>query len=404
MLQTKISNLLKEIQSGELEWAYYYVTQKAVEWTICGFVNEGIKLLEILWSFGIEHTRNVWLPDEGLQIMWMVAGSQPSQIPFQFKNVEEIENENWRRCFYPDEEFIRKVLASKNQQNRERVFEEMESLTASPDSVGSRLFHNSCAASLFACKCGDLRRAEHFIKVWGEGYKKYPSNYSLPQLMRDRSSASVLLKGFLAPVFEVSKESCKTETQQIKDALETRISQGRSLVYGKQPWIELLKEMSALAIEQNTYDFSQRQINEKWLGYKNASDKQIKNAENRLGIELPGEYKEFLRASNGLACLSTIDVTLMPVEEINYLKVLDKELVDIWTGESDREEFNQQFSSSILIGGYHEEQQLLLVPISDNKWECWFFAYWSPGETKYPSFRFYMERVLTRLKEGFFQS
>ena len=113
MLQTKISNLLKEIQSGELEWAYYYVTQKAVEWTICGFVNEGIKLLEILWSFGIEHTRNVWLPDEGLQIMWMVAGSQPSQIPFQFKNVEEIENENWRRCFYPDEEFIRKVLASK---------------------------------------------------------------------------------------------------------------------------------------------------------------------------------------------------------------------------------------------------------------------------------------------------
>jgi hypothetical protein len=99
MLQTKISNLLKEIQSGEIEWAYCHVTEKAVEWTICGFVDEGIKLLEILWSFGIEHSGNVWLPDEGLQIMWMMAGKQPSQIPFAFKDVEEIENENWNRIF-----------------------------------------------------------------------------------------------------------------------------------------------------------------------------------------------------------------------------------------------------------------------------------------------------------------
>lgn len=69
MLQTNISNLLKEIQSGELEWAYCHVTNKAVECTICGFAEEGIKLLEILLSFGIKHSRNVWLPDEGLQII-----------------------------------------------------------------------------------------------------------------------------------------------------------------------------------------------------------------------------------------------------------------------------------------------------------------------------------------------
>lgn len=419
MRQTKISNLLKEIQSGELEWAYCRVTDKAVEWTICGFVDEGIKLLEVLWSFGIEHSRNVWLSDEGLQIMWMVVGKQPSKIPFAFKNAEEIENENWYRTFYPvwSEDYMKGVNDKpiEHLEGHElyvRAILEVYNKTLSNEKVLS-LFdkciesgqeHASKPAFYLAAKRGLKKEAEKYLDTFGRHYLKHYTSYTLAELMRDREFAAILLNGVLASVFEVTKERCETEAQQIKEALELRLSQGRSLVYGNLSWQQLLKEMSKAAIEQNTYEFGEEQVEEKWLGHSSASDEQIKGVENRLGITLPDDYKQFLKQSNGFDCLSNIDVTVMPVERIDYLKALDKELVDIWTSEPDREEFNRQFSSSILIGGYQEEQQLLLVPIADGDWECWFFAAWSPGETKYPSFRFYMEEVLTRLKEGFFDS
>ncbi|MBL0019052.1 MAG: hypothetical protein IPP17_22175 [Bacteroidetes bacterium] len=62
-------------------------------------------------------------------------------------------------------------------------------------------------------------------------------------------------------------------------------------------------------------------------------------------------------------------------------------------------DFVEYFSNSILIGGHQEEQQLLLIPSTKGKnWECWFFASWSPGETKYPNFRYYMENQLQELE------
>lgn len=404
MLYTKISSLLKEIQSSDLEPAYCRVTDKAVEWTICGFVDEGIKLLEILWSFGLEHSRNVWLKDEGLQVMWLVANKKPNNIPFQFKSIEEIESENFSRVFYPYEEDIKEILASHKEEAKVMVFEEITSNIESPNSVGYRLFHDSCFASLFACKCGDLERAEHFIKIWGEGYKKYPSNYLLSYLMRDKASAAVLLKGMLAPILEVNKQKCEIETAQIKKALELRIKEGRTLVYGRLSWKQLLSRVSQLAIEQQTSDFSDEQISSNWLGFKGATASAIKKTEERLGVTLPEDYKAFLKVSNGFECISNIDVTLMHVETIDYLKILDRQLVDIWTGDPDREDFNQQLASSIVIGGFEEEQQLLLVPIGEGIWECWFFAHWIPGEEKYPSFRYYIEHVMERLDEGFFRS
>ena len=419
MLQTKISNLLKEIQSDELEWAYCYVTDKAVEWTISGFVDEGIKLLETLWSFRIEHSRHIWIKDEGLQIMWMVANKQPSNIPFAFKNVQEIENENWFRIFYPawGEDYMRKVVDKSVEHleghelyarailevyNKTSPIEKI--LTLFDKCIESGQESASRPAFYIAAKSGLEKKAEEYLYAFGKHYLRHTTSYIPAELMRDRTSVAILLKGVLAPIFEITKERCEIETEKIKEALEQRMSQGRTLVYANLSWKQLLKEMSVLAIEQNTYEFSEKQVEEKWLGCNGAIDKQIADTEKRLGVVLPDDYKGFLKESNGFDSLSNIGVTIMPAEKIDYLKVLDKQLVDIWTGEPDREEFNRQFSSSILIGGYQEEQQLLLVPISEGKWECWFFACWSPGETKYPSFRFYMEEVMTRLKEGFFDS
>jgi len=100
MARPSTEGLLKEIQSDNLENVYCHVTNKAIEWIVAGFIIEGNELLENLWRYGIEHSRDLWLQDEGLQIMWEISGLAPLKIPFQFKGLEEIENENWSR-FYP---------------------------------------------------------------------------------------------------------------------------------------------------------------------------------------------------------------------------------------------------------------------------------------------------------------
>jgi hypothetical protein len=54
-----------------------------------------------------------------------------------------------------------------------------------------------------------------------------------------------------------------------------------------------------------------------------------------------------------------------------------------------------------MIGGYNEEQQLLLVPPggNDKDWQCWFFANWMPGVQPYPNLRFYFEYELQRQED-----
>jgi hypothetical protein len=71
---------------------------------------------------------------------------------------------------------------------------------------------------------------------------------------------------------------------------------------------------------------------------------------------------------------------------------------------SQKEEFDRQLSQSILIGGYQEEQQLLLVPISESEWECLAFCLLVVRRNKISKLSIDMEEVLTRLKEGFFDS
>ena len=94
MAKPSTKGLLKEILSDDIEWVYVHVTNKAVEWAVAGFIDEANNLLEQLWQFKISHSGHLWLPDEGLQIMWQISNKIPANIPFQFKEISEIENEN----------------------------------------------------------------------------------------------------------------------------------------------------------------------------------------------------------------------------------------------------------------------------------------------------------------------
>jgi hypothetical protein len=55
--------------------------------------------------------------------------------------------------------------------------------------------HASRPAFYLAAKHGFEQRAEKYLNIFGKHYLKHPTNYILAELMRDRTSAAILLKG-----------------------------------------------------------------------------------------------------------------------------------------------------------------------------------------------------------------
>lgn len=215
MAKPSTKGLLKEILSDDIEWVYVHITNKAIEWTVAGFIDEANQLLEQLWKFNIPHSGHLWLSDEGLQIMWQISNKQPANIPFQFKEVSEIETENWSRNFYPSwhesytntfikkpiddlqgqELFVKAITATNDKsESTDKILDALKRYIEKDNPVGHTYFHATTCASLIAARQNN-QEAEHFIQLWGKGYLNYWSNYSLAYLMRDRKCAKYLLKG-----------------------------------------------------------------------------------------------------------------------------------------------------------------------------------------------------------------
>jgi len=162
----------------------------------------------------------------------------------------------------------------------------------------------------------------------------------------------------------------------------------------------LLEETSMLMLERKEFELSSGQIESKWVGNKPATDSEIQEAENRLKLKLPGDYKAFLKLTNGFPASSSVEPTFAPVSEINYLKKLDPELIEIWH-ENGTSDIALDLERSILIAGLHEEQLFLIIPpeTDGQKWTYWKFASWIPGEHEYNNLIFYFEKVNKFLKE-----
>jgi hypothetical protein len=427
MPKPSTKGLLKEIQSIELEWVYIHISNKAVEWAVAGFIAEANKLLESLWSHGLPHSGHLWIPDEGLQIIWEVSGIRPANPPFPFKDISKIENENWQRLFTPlrSSSFIDQVIHSPiDDLNGSQLFakalfaaeyqseplsviiDAFDRFLTSGEAVGYSYFHAASCAALLAAHNNLTNEAEHFIKLWGEGYPNYWANYTLAYLLRDRSTAKLLATGILAPVFNLTRSICEEEIAEIIAALENRLSNGRGLAYGHLSWQQLLKKISVIAVDQETFDFTDEAIAAKWLGRPPATPTEVEKAEKTLGVHFPQDYKEFLSVSNGFSSISSSDLTISSVHNADLLVNVESELVKIYSDlfiEIDSD-FCKKLNSSIIIGGQEDEQKLLLVPLPNNDWECWFFATWAaPAETVYPAFRFYIEELLQKLEDDFFR-
>ncbi|WP_181393883.1 SMI1/KNR4 family protein [Stenotrophomonas sp. HMWF003] len=106
----------------------------------------------------------------------------------------------------------------------------------------------------------------------------------------------------------------------------------------------------------------------RWLGMPPATDRQIHEAQQRLGIELPSSYRAFLRVANGFFMPGAIVNTLLPVELITHFgedhahqAALWRDALDDQTGEMADDVWSRLEGTIQLSGPPHHQPEFILL-------------------------------------------
>jgi hypothetical protein len=416
---------LNRIQSDDTNGVGYAVYDIATTWAASGFIDQANQLLTRFWAYKTKDPDDFTHINDGFSVLWALSGKIPGHIPFHQNPVDDIVQANWDDLFgiYPGiTPAYQPPAGSWKELSGYPLMAKAMSLSCDVDKPGHRATRQSqeeavqaftryfekdtpvayypagTIAVIVAAGLGQDAAVRSFMLKWGSGYLRYPEIFTLAGLMKDTATARYLLQGTLAPLWGITDSSCTADLQKVEASLDQRLKNGRTLVFAHLSLKALLQRLSDSAISQKDLEYDKTVQGARWLGYPPAAVSSIRAAEKKLGIELPDDYKTFLLLTNGFRAVSNVGVSFLPVDSIGWLRDLDDDLVDIWGKPMSDDDTARAaaFRRSILIGGLHEEQQFLLIPPGgkDKEWQYWFFASWSPGETPYPSLRFYLEYEL----------
>jgi hypothetical protein len=167
-------------------------------------------------------------------------------------------------------------------------------------------------------------------------------------------------------------------------------------VFEWRPFLEEWSRAILASPDVEHFELPPDVIESGWLGYPPATDEQIAAAEARLGVALPPSYKAFLKVTNGWRQTGGAVERLLPVEEIDWLRVLHSDWIDAWTMFGP-EEYDPEFDpvdlrhmpGTLVISEIGDAAIMLLNPAvktPDGEWQAWFFANWIPGADPHDSF------------------
>ena len=152
-----------------------------------------------------------------------------------------------------------------------------------------------------------------------------------------------------------------------------------------------------------------------WLGFPGATEKKLTALEERLDVQLPPSYREFLAVSNGWRKTGRSIWRIWSTEEVDWFRVRNAFWIDAYVnphgglgdssltdeeylvyGEAqDSVRFRVEYLETALeISDTGDSAIYLLNPkvvTRDGEWEAWFFANWLPGAIRYRSFAELME-------------
>ncbi|WP_414624075.1 SMI1/KNR4 family protein [Calothrix sp. CCY 0018] len=147
--------------------------------------------------------------------------------------------------------------------------------------------------------------------------------------------------------------------------------------------IELLDEYSNIEVDEEVYQ-------NQWMGYEAATETQIVEAEKRLGISLPNSLRNFYLVTNGWRETGCFIYDILPVEEIDWLRIRDSDLYGIAceleeiqaTSNEHRYQQGTQVKRSLAISSWEDAAIWLLDPAEQNaqgEWAGGRWASWNPA-------------------------
>jgi hypothetical protein len=91
-----------------------------------------------------------------------------------------------------------------------------------------------------------------------------------------------------------------------------------------------------------------------------------------------------------------VEPSFQKVEEIDFYKNYQWNVIDTWKEMGELEDVVGELEKAIIVAGFEEEQQFLIIPPSDGqqKWKYWKFAMWIPGNEEHKDLKSYFERVI----------
>jgi len=457
---------LDTIQSGSLEEIYPSVTDAALYMAAGGFLQQGNQLLSELWKYKLPHDRNTWLPDIAFTVLWDAAGFRPEFIPFDLRNIDVIEREMrayiatdrwaykmperpWNELKGQDLLRMAFITAGMVKENGEspltldvimsmtatekvddgstyldRIQKYMASLSLQPsdqfphkdselealamlEKLAAEDFSSDEGLALgaeLAARHGEIESSIRLVKKWGSLFLNPSMRPRVELLAGSRHVAPLLLKGVIADELQLSEPTVNSFLMEATTILDNRLTRGQSLAYGNLDWKKLIEEISKASISLDAEMFEKDVIDTGWIGVQGASTQKIQEAEKRLGLFLPEDYKSFLLISDGIRSFPHCNPELVAVKEIDYIKnLVDPDTYDglcnFPINDIEVDTFESLLSRVILISRYPDEQMVwLIAPLEEGgAWETWFFAYWIPGEQRFLGFRYFMEHQLTSI-------
>jgi len=187
----------------------------------------------------------------------------------------------------------------------------------------------------------------------------------------------------------------------------------------KYSWQDFLEHYSAKLIEHSSELWNPipaEAFESKWLGFPPATDEEILRAEKRLNIDLSPSLRTFYLVTNGWRDTGLFIHNILPVHEIDWLKIRDPQLYQIAddaekeTGPFKHDPNNQRLHEyqkdqgtwvkrSLILNSEGDASWWLLDPKrlnQSNDWAGGSWASWNPGmEWTAESFAELMQAELT---------
>ncbi|MCG5215998.1 SMI1/KNR4 family protein [Streptosporangium sp. KLBMP 9127] len=181
----------------------------------------------------------------------------------------------------------------------------------------------------------------------------------------------------------------------------------------RHPWLDLIQTADAKFLESvgdDALDPAAEAARERLRsGMTGASEAEITQHQERLGVGLPPSYRQFLRVTNGWDVMEDPPVHLAPLAKIGWLRDLDPHLATMWSDQDPRyslphvpdEEYfvygadqdpvhlRPEYVPDTLRIGEYDDGVLLLNPrvkTADGEWEAWYMAPWLAGAQRFRSF------------------